>query len=337
MQGPPSNDDLVPDDSHLRNELAAPVREWCDWSQTLSQAREWLDTLHVQMALRGELERGMLALHQGLSALRQQASEEGWRRLCLTVAQAHPLRELLHHCPFTRRSFERPRGYAGDAVLLDYLYTEQSLGLEHPGRDIYRFMFRQPSPRSVRERRERLAREIDTTAALVPGARILSVACGHLREAELSHAVAEHRLGALYAMDQDALSLGEIQQHFPHGPVQTVHGSVRALLVDRLRFEPLDLIYSAGLYDYLSDPLARRLTRRLFDMLEPGGRLVLANFSPRAPEAGYMEAFMDWWLIYREEAGMLALTEEIDPDLIASRTLSWDTQHNVIYMVLTRR
>ncbi len=48
--------------------------------------------------------------------------------------------------------------------------------------------------------------------------------------------------------------------------------------------EKYDLIYSTGLYDYLAvypmNPMrgATGLTRKLFDMLKPGGRAVFGNF-----------------------------------------------------------
>ena len=35
---------------------------------------------------------------------------------------SYPLRELLHQDPFTYRAFSKPRGYAGDAVTMDYIY-----------------------------------------------------------------------------------------------------------------------------------------------------------------------------------------------------------------------
>ena len=34
----------------------------------------------------------------------------------------HPIRDLLHQDPFTYRAFAKPRGYAGDAVMMDYIY-----------------------------------------------------------------------------------------------------------------------------------------------------------------------------------------------------------------------
>ena len=44
----------------------------------------------------------------------------------------HPLGELLHRDPFTRRGFDKPRGYAGDAVLIDYLYATAPPGQLEP-------------------------------------------------------------------------------------------------------------------------------------------------------------------------------------------------------------
>jgi hypothetical protein len=181
----------------------------------------------------------------------------------------------------------------------------------------------------VRERRVLLAREIDTVASQVDQPRILSVACGHLREAELSHAVKEHRVGEFIAFDQDPMSLAEVARQHPETAIRPVAGSVRALLMGRTVFGHLDLAYSAGLYDYLSDNTARRLTQLLFDMLNPGGRLLVANFAT-CPEAGYLEAFMDWWLIYRDEDQMQALTLDNDPTQLACWRMFRDSENNVI-------
>ncbi|HYO54503.1 class I SAM-dependent methyltransferase [Archangium sp.] len=269
--------------------------------------------------------------------LRRKWDREEWRNFCLEVARTHPLRALLHQCPFTRHGFERPRGYAGDAALIDYLYSERGgVDLTRLGASIYRFMYQQSSPRSVRERRRLLAEEVDAAAERVHLPRILSVACGHLREAESSRAVVEHRIGELIAFDQDPLSLAEVVRQHSNHAVRTVCGSVRSILLGRTRFESMDLVYSAGLYDYLAEGTAQRLTRLLFEMLRPGGRLVLGNFA-QCPEAGYLEAFMDWWLIYRNEAQMRALVSEIGPAEISSQRMFHDSSRNVIYLVLTRR
>jgi hypothetical protein len=69
-----------------------------------------------------------------------------------------------------------------------------------------------------------------------------------------------------------------------------------------------DFIYSAGLYDYLSEDTAVRLTSKLASMLKPGGRLLIANMMPSLPSAGYMEAVMDWWLIYRTTQELKSLS-----------------------------
>jgi extracellular factor (EF) 3-hydroxypalmitic acid methyl ester biosynthesis protein len=318
------------------NGLHAQVGEWAEWSDALERAASWLNGVHSRIVDGGDVGAGMASLHESLSLLRRKWDREEWRRFCLEIARNHPLLQVLHRCPFTRHGFTRPRGYAGDAALIDYLYTERLVEECHPGALIYHFMYQQPSPRSVRERRLLLARELDEVAERVHRPRILSMACGHLREAELSRAVKAGRIGELIALDQDALSLAEVARQHPAGLVHTHCDSVRSILQGRTRFEGLDLAYSAGLYDYLAEGTAQRLTRLLFGMLRPNGRLVVANFAT-CPEAGYLEAFMDWWLVYREEAQVQAFTAEIPPEQIASQHMFRDSERNVIYLQLTRR
>ena len=63
---------------------------------------------------------------------------------------------------------------------------------------------------------------------------------------------------------------------------------------------------------------------------------MVANFDT-CPEVGYLEAFMDWWLIYRDEEQMGVLPLDIDPNELASTKMFRDEERNVIYLELTRR
>lgn len=320
------------------NLFIAPLREWAARPEAFERASAWLDHVYEELAGREDLYESMDALHRGLNALRQAFAPEVWRRFCREVARKHPLRTFLHQCPFTRHGFERPRGYPGDAALIDFIYMDRAADELHAGREIYRYIHQQPSPRSVRERRVLLAREIDKTAQRVPGgSRILSVACGHLREVDLARAVAEHRIGELIAFDQDPVSLAEVTRHQPPAIVKPVCGSIRALLTGKTGFSDMDFVYSAGLYDYLAENVATRLTGLLFKMLRPGGQLLVANFAELPPEAGYMESFMDWWLIYRDESQVEAFMGEVPQEDIGSMHLYRDSQQNVIYLSVTRR
>lgn len=121
----------------------------------------------------------------------------------------------------------------------------------------------------------------------------------------------------------------------PTGAVETVPGSIKLLFGGALAREKFDLIYSAGLYDYLNADLGARLTQRMFEMLRPGGRLLIANFS-HVSDQGYMEAFMDWHLIYRDTPEMLALTAGIDEGFARSPRVYPDETGAVLYLELER-
>lgn len=77
--------------------------------------------------------------------------------------------------------------------------------------------------------------------------------------------------------------------------------------------------------------MAQATTTAMFDMLRSGGRLLLANFPPALADIGYMEACMDWWLIYRDENDMRALFDDIDPAEISDVRVWTDTIGGVVY------
>jgi hypothetical protein len=74
-----------------------------------------------------------------------------WRSHIDTL-RASRLLEVLYEDPFTQRAFDKPRGYAGDAVLLDFIYKTPCIesALEDTteiGRRIYHFTSTSPAPR----------------------------------------------------------------------------------------------------------------------------------------------------------------------------------------------
>jgi extracellular factor (EF) 3-hydroxypalmitic acid methyl ester biosynthesis protein len=68
-----------------------------------------------------------------------------------------------------------------------------------------------------------------------------------------------------------------------------------------------DFIYCAGLFDYLSDKVCRKLMEIFYDMLAPGGLLVGTNVDVH-PARGEMECFLEWHLIHRNSEQMLLIT-----------------------------
>jgi extracellular factor (EF) 3-hydroxypalmitic acid methyl ester biosynthesis protein len=71
-----------------------------------------------------------------------------------------------------------------------------------------------------------------------------------------------------------------------------------------------DLIWSAGLFDYLDDRLFRILLKKLYKLIKPGGRLVVGNFSPINPSRDFME-FGKWYLHHRSEDELLLLADGV--------------------------
>ncbi|HWA26652.1 MAG TPA: class I SAM-dependent methyltransferase [Lacunisphaera sp.] len=259
----------------------------------------------------------------------------------LAICRRHRLGQLLLDDPLTRRSFTQPRGYAGDAELLDIIYARDWRGITPPptavGQAIFAHTIHCKAPTAVRQRRDLLAQQIDEACRRTPAPHILSVACGHLRELALSRSYREGLVGRFVGLDQDALSLAEVTRSLPDTAVETIPGSVKLLFGGALAREQFDFIYTAGLYDYLDEPFAQRLTARLFAMLRPGGRLLAANFGEGVEDAGYMEAFMNWTLIYRNEADMHRLAAAVPSGDVAALQIFADSAGAVLYLQLERR
>ena len=249
------------------------------------------------------------------------------RQLCAN----HELMGLVRQDPYTQRAAAKPRGYAGDAVMMDYVYAGQAPSGTTPiGAGVFAATTRAPMGLSVLLRRSLLLGYIDDTVAEKDGARILSVASGHCRE--LAGSLVEHTgfNGEFVALDQDPLSCDEVRRCHATHRVTVLNQSVRDLLARSGEgLGQFDLVYSAGLYDYLPEAMAGRLTSQLISLLKPGGRLLIANFVPGGSGRGYMELFMDWSLVVRDQATMMRLCEQAGA---VEATSFLDPHRNVVYV-----
>jgi extracellular factor (EF) 3-hydroxypalmitic acid methyl ester biosynthesis protein len=271
-----------------------------------------------------------------LSTLWSEARATGRAAEMQAWCRSHVLHALVQQDPFTHRAASKPRGYAGDAVMMDYIYTATPPeGTSALGRELFAATTRAGMGLSVVYRRHLLRSLIDDAVVQHAAPRMLSVASGHCRELQGSLVCHADFAGEFVALDQDPLSCAEVAACHTGHAVRVVNQGVRELTTGPLAdsLGSFDLIYSAGLYDYLPDGLARRLTRRLLQMLRPGGRLLIANFVPGGTGRGYMELFMDWSLILRNEAAMRALGEASGAGTVVS---FHDPHRNVVYAELQR-
>ncbi|MBB6411747.1 class I SAM-dependent methyltransferase [Mesorhizobium sangaii] len=301
-----------------------------------------LSATHQQIEQRKDPAEIIRRLMSHLNATRSKVHPDVWQAL-IPVVQGHPVLEYFLEDPLTRWSFSKPRGYSGDAELLDYIYcdphvAESVANASETGKALYTHTQDVPSCVAARERRDLLTRYVDEAAAKNgPQTEVLAIAAGHLREANRSVALAEGRLKRWVALDQDPQSVGLIARDFQGTAVEAIDGSVRTVLTRGHKLGQFDLIYASGLYDYLAHNVAVKLTKTCLQMLKPNGTFLFANYAEGNPDAGYRETFMDWVLLLRSEVDMWNIVNaSVDRNTVEAKVFFGENR-NVLYAVIEKR
>jgi extracellular factor (EF) 3-hydroxypalmitic acid methyl ester biosynthesis protein len=68
-----------------------------------------------------------------------------------------------------------------------------------------------------------------------------------------------------------------------------------------------ELIYCAGLFDYLSDQVCASILETMYRWLAPGGLMIATNVEWSNPLRVGMSHLLDWHLVYRSGAQLKAL------------------------------
>lgn len=223
------------------------------------------------------------------------------------------LNDLLLLNPFSKRSYEKPLSYAGDYEMMNLLYRNEALGRGIYEKALQYYYMNHLSGAAVRNRIEYFKERIAKFVSERPGKtlRILSVASGPAQEVqailrEIDPATCERI--EINLLDQDLGSLEYVQANLLkiglernlNLQVNYIQRNIKDVIKNGLE-QNYDLIYSAGLFDYLTDPVAQLLARNLMKGLNSGGELVVGNFKSFPEYDMGLVLILDWVLIYRNE------------------------------------
>ncbi len=213
---------------------------------------------------------------------------------------------------FAERAYYKPRGYAGDFLMMEMIYANEPTGDGKLGKLMDGWCLDSVAARAVRGRRAYLKEQLDRLcgerAKTGNPTRIMNLACGSNRE--LFDFLATCRYSELITalcIDADAYALEYTNRHvnvFPHSAsVRFMSDNVVRWALGRVRhnFSTQDVIYSAGLTDYLDDRLFTALVNRCYNQLETGGTLIIGNFGFEDRNKAFLDQILQWKLIHRTE------------------------------------
>ena len=323
-----------------------------DLQSFMSDLRMWLDRIEMRVLSAPEKDRARLARKvleetgpvaaQSIDSLVEKF-ELLAERLPDEQRPAHRklLRRLLHPlvlcAPFAYRSYYKPLGYAGDYGMVNMILGDPYQGETFFAKVINAWLLRQAPAAAHRNRLATLLQKLceETVRVSTSGrpARIYSLGCGPAGEVQQFLAEKDFSDQARFTLvdfSEETLRftrevIERIQtKHHRRASVEVVKKSVSHILKESLVSAKTpggmqyDFVYCAGLFDYLTDPICRRLMNIFYNWLAPGGLLMVTNVDATLNDSRAfrhsMDYILDWNLIYRTSARLRTLApDDVSP------------------------
>ncbi len=238
--------------------------------------------------------------------------------------ELHP---LVLCSPFLYRTYTKPLGYAGDYEMVNMMLRNPYEGSSAFAK-LLNFALLHTEP--VVAHRNRIDYLVDTIRAEArrrvgrSRTRVFNLACGPAVEIQrMLREYEESDLVEIDLLDFNAETLEYTRERIQEArmaggretPVRYFQRSVHQLLRAATQggedeFTGYDVVYCAGLFDYLSQRVCKRLVELFCTMAKPGGLVIVTNVAASNPRKAWMEYLMEWNLIYRDEAEM----QDLVPD-----------------------
>lgn len=243
--------------------------------------------------------------------------------------QIHP---LVLCSPFVYRIFQKPLGYAGDYEMVSMMLRDPYEGSSMFAKILNRLFLDIPPVVAHRNRITYLTDRLHEETARVTNqgkiAKIFNLGCGPAKEVQeflITDGLSDNAELSLLDFNDETITnttriLEDLRtRHRRRTGLKFIKRSVHQILKESSKkgagFEVggYDMVYCAGLFDYLSDRICRRLMEVFYDLLAPGGLLVATNVDTSNPSRLWMEYVVEWHLVYRNKQQFLRLAPESAP------------------------
>ncbi|MCB1210719.1 MAG: class I SAM-dependent methyltransferase [Verrucomicrobiales bacterium] len=237
--------------------------------------------------------------------------------------QIHP---LILCSPFTYRTYHKPLGYAGDYEMVSMMLRDPWEGSSMFAKMLNRLFLNTAPVVAHRNRvvylQDRIHDETVRVAADGGRAQVFNLGCGPAGEVQnyiARDSMCDQTDLLLLDFNEETLNntrrnLEELKaKHQRQIGLNFQQRSVQQILKESgksgagFKVASFDFVYCAGLFDYLSDRICRRLVEVFYDLVAPGGLLVVTNVEASNPSRNWMEYALDWHLVYRDAPGLLKL------------------------------
>ena len=240
--------------------------------------------------------------------------------------QSH-LQNLLLVAAMPRRSVEKPLGYAGDYEMMNMIYERHYEGDNLFSKIQNNYWCSIPPARANILRLNYFKNKIEEVVmeALKVRNQVRITSLGSGPAKEIADFIKESPLSehcVFTCVDQEPKAL-EYSQRVLTSIAKQQNKNVQfnfvlANVVSYLRSSPQqfmyeqDLLFASGLFDYLKQSVAKKLTYELLKLVHPQGELIIVNASSTNPGRIGMEFAGEWYLSYRSKEEMSDLVSELE-------------------------
>lgn len=324
--------------AHVMREFKLVVSDMQDF---IAEMRSWAGKLEIDIA-RLPASRQAAAERAALDQVRSAALpllhamferfEEVAKNIPPTQSAEHAayLKRMLHPLvlcsPFMHRTFAKPLGYPGDYEMVAMMARDPYEGASTFAKLLNTYFLDTSPVVAHRQRLSMLTAVLfqESCRARLAKKRlsVFNLGCGPAWE--IRNLLAQQEVSGdvdftlLDFNEETVVNTGKAlhdmaRQYRRTASFNMVLKSVTQLLKEAARPGParsgprFDVVYCAGLFDYLNDAVCQKLVEVFHQLVAPGGLMLVTNVDAYNPCRNWMELAVDWHLIYRDAESMRAL------------------------------
>ena len=229
--------------------------------------------------------------------------------------------------PFLYRTYTKPLGYAGDYEMVNMMLRNPYEGSSAFAKLLNFALLNTEPVVAHRNRIDYLINKLrsECLRRVSRGkTRVFNLACGPAMEVQrFLRECEESDLAEIDLLDFNSETLEYTRERIQEAKMaggretqvryfqRSVHQLLRAATQGgEDEFTNYDVVYCAGLFDYLSQRVCKRLVELFCTMVRPGGIVIVTNVAQSNPRKAWMEYVMEWNLIYRDNDEMNDLIPE---------------------------